>query len=244
MKPVVVARLWEDLQTTAVNDAHVSAEDLSLSHLLMALHHLKRYPTELEREPMFDIDPSEGRKWVWYYVGCIQALKKQKIIWPTHNYGDDIWILSVDGVDCWIPEPTHPIWSQDKDYYSHKFNKAGLRYELGISLSESRLIWMNGPFKAGASDNAIFKNHGLKRKLKATKKMVIADGGYKGSPKQLSTPNHHDSPSVKLFKSRALKQHEHFNGIIKTFECLTGRFWHDAKRFQQCFEAVCVLGQY
>lgn len=244
VKPYVAAKVWEDIQTTDIPEAKVNEDQLDRDHFLMALHHLKRYPTELEREPLFDIDPSEGRFWVWFYVGKIRGLKALKITWPSNGFGNDIWAVTVDGVDCWIAEPTHPVWSQDKDYYSHKYNKAGLRYELGISISDSRLVWMNGPFKAGASDKAIFNYHGLKDKLEENGKMAIADGGYSGHPDVLSTPNYHDSPGVKLFKSRALKRHEHFNGIIKTFDCLTGRFRHDSDRFQQCFEAICVLGQY
>ena len=42
-----------------------------------------------------------------------------------------------------------------------KFNKAGVNYELGISISESRLVWMNGPFKAGTNDAMVFNTKGL-----------------------------------------------------------------------------------
>ena len=103
---------------------------------------------------------------------------------------------------------------------------------------------MNGPFKAGRSDNSIFKKEGLLTQLEKTGKRGIADGGYPGHPKVLSTPNNHDSKPVKVFKSRALKRHEKFNGLIKHFDCLKGRFRHSAERFQQCLEAVCVICQY
>ncbi len=35
--------------------------------------------------------------------------------------------------------------------------------------------------------------------------MAIADGGYAGHPYQCSTPNNHNSISLKKFKSRALR---------------------------------------
>ena len=103
---------------------------------------------------------------------------------------------------------------------------------------------MNGPFPAGRSDNSIFKSEGLKAKLEATSKRGIADGGYPGHPRLLSTPNNHDAKPVNLFKSRALRRHEKFNGMIKQFDCLKGRFRHSAERFAQCVEAVAVVCQY
>ena len=52
--------------------------------------------------------------------------------------------MTVDGTHVWIEEPGHEIHSQDSQYFSHKFNKAGINYELGVSIALGRLIWMNG----------------------------------------------------------------------------------------------------
>ena len=170
-------------------------------------------------------------------------MKWEKIVWPADDFGNDIWVMSVDGVHFWIEEPQHPTWSQDRECHSHKCNKAGLCYELGVSLSESRLVWMNGKFRAGLSGNSIFQNKGLKLKLESTRKRAIGDGNYTGNPHVVSTPNKHDSAGVKLFKLRALKRHEKFNGMIKCFDCLIGRFRHSADRLEQCVEAVCIICQ-
>ena len=230
--PVVCAQVYEDLQRNRDPEVKIEPKDLCLSHLLMALHHLKRYPTELEREPIFDISYKWGRDKVWYYVERIRALKKYKIVWPDDNFGEDIWILTVDGTHFWVNEPQHPEWSQDSEYFSHKYGKAGLNYELGISLTTQQLIWMNGPFPAGSNDVKIFIQKGLKQKLLEVGKRGIGDGGYNGHQRAVSTPNAHDSKPVKKFKGRALKRHETFNGLIKEFDCLDGRFRHSVKRFQ------------
>ena len=103
---------------------------------------------------------------------------------------------------------------------------------------------MNGPFPAGNSDQHVFKRKGLRIKLQETGKSAIADGGYGRFPTLLSTPNSHDSKEIRRFKSRALKRHEKFNGMTKTFDCLSGRFRHGEERFKTCFEAVCVICQY
>jgi hypothetical protein len=242
--PNVIAEILEDLQTTEVEEAYVPSEKLNIDHFLMAMHHLKRYPTEIEREAIFNISHMWGRNSCWFYIEKVQALKAQKITWPEDDFGDDIWAITVDGTHCWIQEPQHPTWSQDRKYYSHKYNKAGLNYELGISLWQSRLVWMKGPTKAGGNDLQVFLQEGLEAKLKATGKKGIGDGGYRGHPGEMSTPNSHDSKEANKFKSRALKRHEKFNGLTKNFDCLSGRFRHSVDRFKNCFEAVCVICQY
>ena len=190
--PAIVAKIWEDLQTTAIEGARVHPNDLDIDDFLMAMHHLKRYPTDLEREPIFNVDCMRGRNRVWFFVEKIRQLKWEKIVWPADDFGSDLWVMSVDGVHFWIREPQHPEWSLDKTYFSHKYNKAGMCYELGISLSENKLVWMNGPFRAGQSDNSIFKKKGLKSKLESLGKRGIGDGNYTGNPHVISSPNNHD----------------------------------------------------
>jgi hypothetical protein len=68
-----------------------------------------------------------------------QSLKKHKIRMPDH-WQSDVWFMTVDGTHCCISEPNHPEWSQEGHYYSHKFAKAGINYELGISISSNRLV--------------------------------------------------------------------------------------------------------
>jgi hypothetical protein len=58
------------------------------------------------------------------------------------------------------------------------------------------------------------------------------------------SPNTHDSRQVKLFKSRALKRHEGFNGITKSFQILRERFQHGPGKIGRAFDAVAVICQY
>jgi len=66
--PCVCACIWEDLQTTEVEEAQVPVNDLNVEYFLMAMHHLKRYVTESEREAIFDISKKWGREKVWFYM--------------------------------------------------------------------------------------------------------------------------------------------------------------------------------
>ena len=162
----------------------------------MALLTLKKYPTDKEREGPWDLPIDVSRKRVWYFLERICALKHKKIVWPD-DFGNDIWIITVDGTHCWIIEPMHPEWSQDKDVFSHKYNKAGINYELGIAISSSDLVWMNGPFNAGQSDKKVFNEKGLKEMLKSLQKKAIGDQGYNGDYEVVSTYNAHDTRGVK-----------------------------------------------
>ena len=69
----------------------------------------------------------------------------------------------------------HPIWSQDRGHHSHKYNRAGINYQLGISFAENKRIWMNSLFKAGKNDVSIFTKNGLKNRLLNLKKKVTND---------------------------------------------------------------------
>ena len=208
----------------------------------MSFHHLKRYPKEVETEATFGVSAKTGREIVWFYLKKIHALKDQKIVWPD-TFGDDVWALTVDGTHFWIKEPQHPEFSYNPQTFSHKFAKAGLNYEIGISLTDNHVIWMNGPYDGGQNDARVFKDYGLKDKLEEADVKGIGDLGYVGF-ERLSVPNSHDSQVVKKFKSRALKRHKKFNGLIKEFECMSGRFRHSLTKFQVYFETTCVICQY
>lgn len=245
---IVCAQIWEELQTTTIIEARVHPDHLCLKYFLMSMHALRNYPTESQREKEWNISPKTGRQWVWFYLEKIQALKAQKITWPVDNYGTDVWILTVDGIHSWYHETKKGEFSQDSEYYSHKYGKAGVGYELGIALSEPRLIWMHGPFKAGFGDRKTFQinNVGLRAKLRSLGKKCIADSAYysKENRDVVSALNPHDYKVVKKFKTRALQRHEKFNGMLKVFGCLDGRFRHTLPKYKIMFEACAVICQY
>lgn len=248
--PPVVAFVWSDLMkydisVEGANLLPLPANKRKPVYFLMALYTLKKYPTESDRESRFDVSATTAREWTRYYLERIQALQVVKITWPSdEELGNDTWVMTVDGTHCWINEPQHPEWSIDTTFWSHKYAKAGVNYEIGISLNESRIIWMNGPFKAGTPDVKIFATQGLKERLLAVGRKAIGDKGYKGHQEVISTYNSHDSRPVTKFKSRALKRHEYFNNMLKRYECLQGRFRHNQETFATMFESICVLCQY
>lgn len=244
--PVNCAMIWEDLQRTKTTRARVKRRKAIPMHFLMMLHHLKVYPTELQAEGQWSLTRKTYRKWVKFFLKKLRRLKAEKIVWPDDWAEDEVWVVTVDGTHCWINEPKHPEFSQDRKFYSHKFNKAGILYELASDIATSRLVWMNGPFRAGTNDVKIFRKHGLMVKLASIGKKAIGDKGYSGKEYKhvMSIFNAHDDYCVKKFKSRALKRQETFNGMTKRFGALDGRFRHGPKQFQYYFESICIICQY
>jgi hypothetical protein len=106
------------------------------------------------------------------------------------------------GQHCWwVHEQLHPIWSQDPQYFSRKYGKAGLNYKLAILLFKSQVDSMKGPYTAGANDLKVFIMKGLEQQLLVDCIKAIGDGGYHGHQKSISAPNPNDSAGVRLFKS-------------------------------------------
>ena len=228
VSPETMCRIYEDIQSTDLIDTsktppepmYLKGKETNLKWLLRAFHYLKKYPTGDDVERELAINEKWGRTKIWETISKIQFLKHKKITWEDELGNDNIWIMTVDGTHVWIHKPSHPEFSQDSDYFSHKFNKAGIDYELGIAIASQRLIWMNGPFPAGKNDLQIFKGGGLRDRLKAVGKKAIGDGIYRGNQDTVSYPNSHDSRPVHKFKSRALKRHKGFNGMTKCFQIL------------------------
>jgi len=250
--PATICKIYEDLQNSNAEDKstnpprsmRLKGSKNNLKWFLRTIYYLRKYPTENDIERQLTVNKGWASTNIWVIIEKIQYLKFKKITWPDDLGGEDIWIVTVDGTHIWLYEPDHPLFSQDSDYYSHKFNKAGINYELGIAIASGKLIWLNGPFKAGKNDLQIFVGGGLRDRLKQLGKKAIGDGIYRGNQDTVSYGNSHDSRQVKLFKSRALKRHEDFNGMTKTFKILQGPFRHGTIKIARAFEAVSVICQY
>ena len=68
----------------------------------------------------------------------LEVFRAMRAVWPEDNFGDDIWCLTVDGVQGRSNEPWHPTLSKAKENFAFKFNSAGFNCELGrIRLTRS-----------------------------------------------------------------------------------------------------------
>ena len=151
-----------------------------------------------------------------------------------------IFLYSVDGTHCWIPEPQG---EPNKKWYSHKLNKSTVAYEVALHLYQNKVAWINRPFKVGESDLSIFRKEDCFKSKLPPWNLVIVDKGYP-EEEQISIPNTFDSDAVKIFKQHARASQQPFNSRIKAFKILTSCFWSNHELHGIVFDAVCVIVQF
>lgn len=140
----------------------------------------------------------------------------------------------MDGTDCAIqgPIPFHKSW------FSHKLNKAGLRYEVGISINNGFISWVHGPFKCGSfPDINIFKTS-LRKKL-FKNEFVIADRGYKDW-KCISSPIGSKNRNI---HKRIRSRHEVVNCVLKNFGILNQKYRGSRKEHGIYFTVIANITQ-
>ena len=142
---------------------------------------------------------------------------------------------SVNGIDFLIREQT-PF---DAKWWSHKYHRAALRYEIGISVNSGEVRWMFGPFPAGKySDRRIYN---LKmRHCLAENEKILGDLGYGGSSIVHNIiRNDVDGNCAKRLRA----YHENINGRMKQFNCLQQRCRHSVHKHHMCAFAAANLVQ-
>ena len=150
-------------------------------------------------------------------------------------------LISVDGTDFEIDWPP----GNRKSWFSHKFRRAALRYEIGVGILNGDIVWVNGPFPAGDwPDINIFCLH-LKNNLDVHER-VEADDGYTGeAPLYVKCPSKDllTDDEGKQMKQRVRCRHETLNGRFKSWKCLSKQWRHDVMMHSWTFHAVSVLTQ-
>jgi len=163
--------------------------------------------------------------------------------------------VSVDTTDCHIQEPKQSEYIRaklrakgdlhnpyDPRFKSHKIGKAALRYELAICIRTGDIVWVNGPFPAGAwNDIAIFKG-GIMKMLDEGEKCEV-DNGYIGLGKYARNKHVFVSRVDRKAKSKALARHECVNRLIKKFNCTKNMFRHPKEKHGICVGACVALIQ-
>lgn len=137
--------------------------------------------------------------------------------------------VSLDGIDFRIQEPT--IF--DKKWFSHKFNGPGIRYEVGLSISNGYIVWASGGFPCGEwPDVKIAKDLYI---YYAKNEKTLADKGYKDK-KFFKQPSNYEEKCI-------LARHETVNARLKQFEILNTTFRHPLKKHPKVFHAVVNIVQ-
>lgn len=139
----------------------------------------------------------------------------------------------MDGTDCQIEEPT-PFSAR---WYSHKFNAAGLRYEIALRLVNPIITWVNGPYPCGDwPDLRIAKD--IYVQMMEPYEKTLADDTYRDG---LYFIHPHGNPESIQKQKQFMARHETVNGRLKSFRVLSTIFRHDLTLHSACFYAVANL---
>jgi hypothetical protein len=216
--------------------------DMHCKALLMALFFLKSYCNETLSAKFFDSTEKSFRAAVKIGVRSIYNLELIFFDDYKRQWNLDSPCVSLDGTDCWIDEH-RPF---DSDYGSHKFKHAGLRYEIGLALGCSRIIWWNGGVPCGANPDLQLARSSFVHELGANQR-AAADKGYQDGNVHFMTPvNNPITEQMKNFNKKhkvMMARHEMVNKRMKQFDIL--RRWHhrDDEFHKICFGAIINITQ-
>jgi hypothetical protein len=146
-------------------------------------------------------------------------------------------LVTVDGTDFRIPE-------HGKPFYSFKFRKSALRYEVALCILTGDIVWINGPYEAGKwNDLQIFRNS-LMSHL-APNERVEADDGYVGEhPHHVKCPKGIGNlPETEYMQQRARNRQETVNKRFKVWGALKQVWRHAIELHGEVFRAIAVITQ-
>jgi hypothetical protein len=117
--PKSCERIWFDLQTTIEEEFRINS-DANPLHLLLTLHFLKSYQTELILAPTFFMTEKTARKWIGVYMGKMQLLKVNKV-----KDSRPIVVIQID--TCyWHKSEANELLKKDIDADKHLLMKPAL----------------------------------------------------------------------------------------------------------------------
>ena len=144
-------------------------------------------------------------------------------------------LTNVDGAHFQIQrQPGGKLW------FSWKFRKPGLNYEVATNVQTGLIVWMGGPYCASTANIAMFRVD-LMHWLEPGEQVIANDGyGYVGVTQRERTtiawPNMPgDSNKSRRMKSYAQLRHETVNSRLKMWNILTGVIHEEVRLHQEVF---------
>lgn len=144
--------------------------------------------------------------------------------------------MSVDGTDFRI------AMDYDKSYYSYKFKKMALRYEVGVCIRTGDIVWWSGPYEPGVWNDLMIFNDCLAKQLEPDE-VVEADMGYRGGALTNVNCPPYEVPSRRSMTATARLRHETCNKRFKQWNALNVPFRHGIYAHQSIFAAISCITQ-
>jgi len=232
---VTIADVWKRLEPKKKVSSRAQPK-----HLLWTFMHFKVSTSESLMIKLAGCKSCDTfRNWVSKFTNAIAALESEVIVWENRFKDWDPKqqaLITIDGTDVWFyePSPRSRIW------WSHKFNHAALRYEIGQCIKTGDIVWINGPFPANLSEEEIFDS-GLSFELLPWE-LVEADNGYRGRV-QIMTPGAGPTRLARRQKSQARARQENVNRRLKVFKIMERFESTDIEKHAKIARAVAVIVQ-
>jgi hypothetical protein len=147
-------------------------------------------------------------------------------------------LLSVDGTNFRI------AMGYSKPFWSYKFKKSGLCYEVGLCMKTGGICWWSGPYTPGVwNDLSIFRD--LLALMLEPGKWCEMDRGYQGSaPTYTKCPGVcWADPNTAKIQQRVRSRQETINERFKYWAILSTVYRHDFLEHQTVFGAIVILTQ-
>ena len=131
-----------------------------------------------------------------------------------------------------------------KDWFSYKFRRSGLRYEIALSILGGDICWICGPWLPGVYNDLSIFPEALITWL-APNERVEADDGYVGeAPMKVKCPGSITvSEEREKLVRRVRNRRETINKRFKQWGILNQVYCHDLIHHRNVFTAICVLSQ-
>jgi len=185
------------------------------------------------------------RLFAWFCSRCARAAREflMQIVWSNRFDGDaqDLCLVTVDGTHFLIRNRRDP-WTRKivKRWCSHKFNHAGVSYEIAACIKTDNIVWTHGPFPAACHDISTFRCR--LRDMLLPMERVLCDRGYRGDAKCLTPHNARDAQHKRAVAA-CRGRHETANRRFKTFGSLKQMFRHEPDEHHLFFRAAAVMIQ-
>jgi len=161
-----------------------------------------------------------------------------KILLGNRFIGDtgNICKISLDAADFLL------AMNWFKSFWSYKFKKMGLRYEIGLNIKTGDICWWNGPFPPGDMNDDMCFRDCLAMWLPPGE-CVETDKGYRASfPERVQCPPF-EGPDRREMTQRVRNRHETVNRRMKRWNILKAAYRHNLYDHQAVFGAVACMTQ-
>ncbi|KAI9344262.1 hypothetical protein BDR26DRAFT_857496 [Obelidium mucronatum] len=211
---------------------------LTKTHFLWGLYYLKVYPTESVAAATLGTSETNWRTKVKAVVNVFAECNQIEF--------EDRWIrwdildpsMYVDGVDVPVTE-ARPL---DKRLYSHKFKRAGYRFQVATAIGTSRIVFIGGGTPCGINNDLDQVQQTLLKQLEPDEK-VAADRGYVGDVRVVTKMKGVGDAVRKHNRNWTIlgARHETVNKRMKDFGILAGMFRGRRKDIVTAFCAVAQI---